>query len=108
MTRYLGDKDHATVTFFFIRTVQGNNPGGNVPWTINQSAANQYNVNISDVHTFSPTTANQFWLTFTRAAGGRVNLPVSRPGDANPRHIRLELPHPGTERTAQFRPIRGL
>ena len=75
----LGDKDHATVTFFFIRNVQGNNPGGNVPWTINQSAANQWNVNISDVHTFNPTTANQFWLTFTRAAGGRVNLPVSGP-----------------------------
>jgi len=75
----LGAKDHATATFFFIRTVQGNNPGGNVPWTINQSAANQYNINVSDVHTFSPTTANQFWLTFTRAAGGRVNLPVSGP-----------------------------
>jgi Carboxypeptidase regulatory-like domain len=75
----LGDKDHATVTFFFIRNVQGNNPGGNVPWTINQSAANQWNANISDVHTFSPSTANQFWLTFTRAAGGRVNLPVHGP-----------------------------
>ncbi len=74
-----GDKDHATVTFFFVRNVQGNSPGGNVPWTINQSAANQWNVNISDVHTFSPTTANQFWLTFTRAAGGRVNLPVTGP-----------------------------
>jgi hypothetical protein len=75
----LGAKDHATATFFFIRTVQGNNPGGNVPWTINQSAANQYNINVSDVHTFSPTTTNQFWLTFTRAAGGRVNLPVTGP-----------------------------
>jgi hypothetical protein len=74
-----GDKDHATVTFFFVRNVQGNNPGGNVPWTINQSAANQWNANISDVHTFSPSTANQFWLTFTRAAGGRVNLPVHGP-----------------------------
>ena len=75
----IGDKDHATVTFFFVRNVQGNNPGGNVPWTINQSAANQWNANISDVHTFNPSTANQFWLTFTRAAGGRVNLPVSGP-----------------------------
>jgi carboxypeptidase family protein len=75
----LGAKDHATVTFFFIRNVQGGNPGGNVPWTINQSAANQWNFNVSDVHTFTPTTANQFWLTFTRAAGGRVNLPVHGP-----------------------------
>ena len=71
----IGDKDHATVTFFFVRNVQGNNPGGNVPWTINQSAANQWNANISDVHTFNANIANQAWLTFTRAAGGRVNLP---------------------------------
>ncbi len=79
----LGDKDHATVTFFFVRNVQGAFGGGTsgsqVPWTINQSAANQWNTNISDVHTFSPNTANQFWLTFTRAAGGRVNLPGSGP-----------------------------
>jgi Carboxypeptidase regulatory-like domain len=74
-----GDNDHATATFFFIRTVAGPNGGGNVPWTINQSAANQYNINLSDVHTFSPNTANQFWLTFTRAAGGRVNLPEFGP-----------------------------
>jgi hypothetical protein len=79
----LGDKDHATATFFFIRTVAGAFGGGTsgsqVPWTINQSAANQWNVNLSDVHTFTPNTANQFWLTFTRAAGGRVNLPQSGP-----------------------------
>jgi hypothetical protein len=79
----LGDKDHATVTFFFIRTVAGPNGGGTgpIPWTINQSAANQWNVNVSDVHTFTPTTANQFWLTFTRAAGGRVNLPQFGPSN---------------------------
>jgi hypothetical protein len=75
----LGDKDHATVTFFFVRNVSDPNGGGNVPWTINQSAANQWNTNISDVHTFTPNTANQFWLTFTRAAGGRVNLPQFGP-----------------------------
>jgi hypothetical protein len=75
----VGDKDHATVTYFFIRSVAGPNGGGNVPWTINQSAANQTNANVSDVHTFSPSTANQAWITFTRAAGGRVNLPQFGP-----------------------------
>ena len=78
-----GDKDHATVTYFFIRTVSGPNGGGNVPWTINQSAANQTNANVSDVHTFNANTANQFWLTFTRAAGGRVNLPQFGPSTQN-------------------------
>jgi len=75
----IGQKDHATVGYFFIRSVSGPNGGGNVPWTINQSAADQTNANVSEVHTFNPGTANQAWLTFTRAAGGRVNLPEFGP-----------------------------
>jgi hypothetical protein len=75
----LGEKDHVTVTYFFSRNVLGASPGGNIPWTINQSASNGSNANVSDVHTFSSTTANQAWLTFTRAAGGRVNLPFTGP-----------------------------
>ncbi len=75
----LGEKDHVAATYFFSRNVLGNSPGGNVPWTINENASDGTNINLSDVHTFSPTTANQTWLTFTRAAGGRVNLPFSGP-----------------------------
>src|SRR5580658_6191837 len=75
----LDTKDHLTATYFFSRNVLGNNPGGNVPWTINENASNGTNINMSDVHTFTATTANQAWLTFTRAAGGRVNLPVTGP-----------------------------
>jgi Carboxypeptidase regulatory-like domain len=75
----LGQKDHLAVTYFFVRTVSGPNGGGNVPWTVNQSATNQTNANVSDVHTFSSNLANQVWLTFTRAAGGRVNLPEFGP-----------------------------
>jgi len=79
----LGDKDHVVATYFFSRNVLGNSPGGNVPWTINQNASNGINLNLSDVHTFNANTANQTWLTFTRAAGGRVNLPVSGPSTQN-------------------------
>jgi hypothetical protein len=75
----LGTKDHVAATYFFSRNVLKNNPGGNVPWTWNQVASNGTNINLSDVHTFSPTIANQTWLTFTRAAGGRVNPPVTGP-----------------------------
>ena len=78
----LTDKDHVAVTYFFVRTTQNAFGGGNIaPWTINQSYTNQTNANISDVHTFSATTANQAWLTFTRAAGGRVNLPTPNAGN---------------------------
>ena len=72
----LGDKDHVAATYFFVRTTQNAFGGGNIaPWTINQSYTNQTNANVSDVHTFNATTANQAWLSYTRAAGGRVNLP---------------------------------
>ncbi|HTW60936.1 MAG TPA: carboxypeptidase-like regulatory domain-containing protein [Terracidiphilus sp.] len=73
----LSDKDHVAATYFFVRTTQNAFGGGNVaPWTINQSYTNQTNANVSDIHTFSATTANQAWLSYTRAAGGRVNLPA--------------------------------
>ena len=72
----LGDKDHIAVTYFFVTTTQNAFGNGNIPWDTNQSYTDQTNADISDVHTFSPTTANQTWLTFTRAAGGRVNLPT--------------------------------
>jgi hypothetical protein len=75
----VGAKDHFAATYFFSRNVLKNSPGGNIPWTWNQVASNSTNINLSDVHTFSPTTANQAWLTFTRAAGGRVNLPLTGP-----------------------------
>jgi len=75
----LGTKDHVAATYFFSRNVLKNNPGGNVPWTYNEVASNGTNINLSDVHTFSPTIANQTWLTFTRAAGGRTNPPVTGP-----------------------------
>jgi hypothetical protein len=75
----LGAKDHLVATYFYSKNVLGNNPGGNVPWTINNNVSAGTNINLSDVHTFSPTTANQTWLTYTRAAGGRVNLPFHGP-----------------------------
>jgi hypothetical protein len=75
----LGQKDHVTATYFYSKNVLGNSPGGNVPWTINNNVSAGTNINLSDVHTFSPTTANQTWLTYTRAAGGRVNLPFTGP-----------------------------
>ena len=73
----LGSKDHVAATYFFSRNVLKNNPGGNVPWTYNQVASNGTNINLSDVHSFTPAVANQAWLTFTRAAGGRLNVPVT-------------------------------
>ncbi len=72
----LSDKDHAAISYFYLNSTQNAYGGGDIPFTINQSYAKQTVVNMSDIHTFSPTTANQGWFTFTRVAGGRVNLPT--------------------------------
>ena len=49
------------------------------------------------MHTFSPTDRNQAWLTFTRAAGGRVNLPATDLGQ-----LRLKLHYPGPVGAAEL------
>ena len=79
----LGDKDHLSATYFYLNSTQNANGSttANLLWDINQSFSKQQNVNLSDVHTFSPTTINQGWFNFTRVAGGRVNLPQISLGD---------------------------
>jgi hypothetical protein len=80
----LGNNDHIAATYFYVRTTQNanGNSSGSAPfyWNVTQSYTDQTNANVSDVHTFSANTANQAWLTFTRAAGGRVNLPTTNLG----------------------------
>ena len=76
----VGNADHLTVTYFYIKTAQTPTGGGNVNWTGDQSASAQTNANIGDVHTFSPSTTNQVYLTLTRAMGGRVLLPIGAAG----------------------------
>lgn len=77
----IGSADHVTGTYFFVNTKSTPSGGGNINWTGNQSAATQTNLNLADVHTFSGTTANQTWITFTRAMGGRALIPVKGPAN---------------------------
>lgn len=74
------DNDHLAVTYFFVKTTQNAFGGGPFRWSVNQSFTDQTNANISEIHTFGPTIANQAWVSFTRAAGGRVNLPTTNIG----------------------------
>ena len=77
----IGSKDHLFGSYFNLKSVSGAYGGGNIPYMINQSNARQQNLNLSDVHTFNATKANQVWVTLTRVAGGRVNLPTTSIGD---------------------------
>ncbi len=73
----IGGKDHLFASYFTIKSVSGAYGGGNIPYMVNQSNARQQDLNVSDVHTISASKANQVWLTLTRVAGGRVNLPAT-------------------------------
>jgi Carboxypeptidase regulatory-like domain len=77
----IGNADHVTATYFFVKTKSTPSGAGNINWTGNQSAAAQTNVTLADVHTFSANVANQTWLTFTRAMGGRSLIPVTGPAN---------------------------
>jgi hypothetical protein len=72
----ISDRDHVSASYFYLKTLQNAYGGGNIPYTTTQSFGTQQVVNLSDVHTFNATTANQSWLTFTRVVGGRINLPA--------------------------------
>ena len=76
----IGEKDHVAASYFYLKTLQdaSGNASTSNPFTYSttESTGTQQVVNISDVHTFSPTTANQAWITFTRVIGGRTNLPA--------------------------------
>ena len=56
-------------------------PSGNLPWSVQQFTWRQHNANASDTWTINSSTVNQFWLTYTRNFGGRVNLPQTSLGD---------------------------
>ncbi|WP_158794491.1 carboxypeptidase regulatory-like domain-containing protein [Granulicella sp. L60] len=81
----IGDHDHIQASYFTLKSVSGAFGGAsssaNIPFSVNQSNARQQDFNISDVHTFNGSKANQVWFTVTRVAGGRVNLPATSLGD---------------------------
>jgi hypothetical protein len=56
-------------------------PAGNLPWSTQSFNWRQQNVNISDTWTISPNIVNQFWVSYTRNFGGRLNLPGMSLGD---------------------------
>ena len=70
------DKDHFAVGYFYQKTLQDVFGGGNFSWQTTESISTQQNVNLSEIHTLSQNMVNQAWVTFSRVAGGRTNLPT--------------------------------
>ena len=48
---------------------------GNLPWSTQSFNWRQQNVNISETASIGAAMVNQFWSTYTRNFGGRLNLP---------------------------------
>ena len=86
---YLGKVEHQLnaahrLTFSYFNTAGTNTVragGGNLPWASQQFKWRQHNVNLSDVWIISAEKINQFWVTYTRNFGGRLNLPATSLGD---------------------------
>jgi hypothetical protein len=77
----VSDRQQLSASYY---ETSGNNaviPGGNLPWSMQNFNWRQQNVNASDTLSISPTSVNQFWVTYSRNFGGRLNLPQTSLGD---------------------------
>src|SRR5262249_48946853 len=55
--------------------------GGTLPWSMQAFNWRQQNANASDTSILSPNLVNQFWVTYSRYFGGRLNTPQISLGD---------------------------
>jgi hypothetical protein len=75
------DSNRLSGTFFYTSGHNSQSPGGNIPWSTQNFDWKQYNGNLSDTFSISPSTINQFWVTYTRNFGGRHSTPEMSLGD---------------------------
>ena len=78
---YLSPRHMLTASYFLTPGSTTSQTSGNLPWSLQQLNWRQHNANFSETYTISPSTVNQFWATFTRNFGGRLNLPQTSLGD---------------------------
>lgn len=57
------------------------NPGGNLAWSKEKYFYRQWNAVLSDIYTFNSNWVNQFWLSYTRDMGGRLDTPAHAIGE---------------------------
>jgi hypothetical protein len=77
----LNDRQRLTGSYYMTQGTNTIQPAGNLPWSTQSFNWRQHNANLTDTWTISPSTVNQFWVTFTRNFGGRLNVPGISLGD---------------------------
>lgn len=75
------DSHRLTASYYETSGKNSISPGGNIPWSTENFNWRQQNVNLSDTLTLNPSMVNQFWVTYTRNFGGRLNTPQTSLGD---------------------------
>lgn len=73
--------DHVSAEYFTIGDKEEAFGGGNFLYSYSHFTSRQHNALVSDVHTFSPRTSNQAWVTFTQAISTRLDAPAIDIGD---------------------------
>jgi len=71
----LTDSQHLTFSYYETSGTNTLQPSGNLPWSTQSFNWRQQDVNASDTRTFGGSAVNQFWISYTRNFGGRLNLP---------------------------------
>lgn len=79
--QYIGQNHQLTGSYYRNQGKTLESLAGNLPWSQRQFEWTQQNFNASDTWTISPSTINQFRLTYVRNFGGRLNLPQLSLGD---------------------------
>ena len=77
----LNERQRLTGSYYTTAGTNTIQPAGNLPWSTQSFNWRQQNVNVSDTWTISGNTVNQFWVSYTRNFGGRLNLPGMSLGD---------------------------
>jgi hypothetical protein len=77
----LNDRHRLTGSYYETAGTNTIQPAGNLPWSTQSFNWRQQNVNVSETATLGSSMVNQFWVTYTRNFGGRLNLPGLSLGD---------------------------
>jgi len=77
----INDNQRLTGSYYETSGVNIFQSTGNLPWSTQDYNWRQQNVNASHTWSIGSSSVNQFWVTYTRNFGGRLNLPGMSLGD---------------------------
>jgi hypothetical protein len=71
----INDRQRLSGSYYTTAGTNTIQPAGNLPWSTQSFNWRQQNINLSETASIGASMVNQFWTTYTRNFGGRLNLP---------------------------------